>query len=193
LAARLEAKPSLRWAHWVMSFTGMRAGEVLQLLGRDVRQEGGIYYLDVNESDATQSVKTGLRRHVPVHAALIREGFITYARTIAPNAWVFPDKRFDRYGKRGGRAWNLIGKWVWRKAGITDHTKAPDHSWRHRVEDELRIAEVPEDVRDAIVGHTRKTTGRQYGVRGEALARLHRYLSLIPVPHGVRQAGHSVA
>jgi hypothetical protein len=53
------------------------------------------------------------------------------------------------------------------------------------VEDELRGAEVPEDVRDAIAGHARKTVGRQYGVRGEALARLHRALSLIPVPPGV--------
>jgi hypothetical protein len=30
-AARRETKPSLRWAHWVMAFSGMRAGEVLQL------------------------------------------------------------------------------------------------------------------------------------------------------------------
>jgi integrase len=42
LAARQETRPSLRWAHWVMAFTGIRAGEVLQLLGADVRQEGGI-------------------------------------------------------------------------------------------------------------------------------------------------------
>jgi integrase len=193
LAARLETKPSLRWAHWVMAFTGMRAGEVLQLLGRDVRQEGGIHYLDVNESDSTQSVKTGLRRHVPVHAALVQEGFINYARTIAPDAPVFPDKRLDRYGKRGGRAWNLIGMWVWQKAGITDPTKAPDHSWRHRVEDELRAAEVPEDARDAILGHARKTTGRQYGVRREALTRLHRYLSTLPVPPGITPCERSAA
>jgi len=95
--------------------------------------------------------------------------------------------------RRGGRAWNLIGKWVRQKAGITDPAKAPDHSWRHRIEDELRAAAVPEDARDAILGHTRKTTARQYGVRGESLTLLHRYLSLIPVPPGVRPAGHSVA
>ena len=98
---------------------------------------------------------------------------------------MFHDKGLDRFGNRGGRAWNVIGKWVRQRAGITDPEKAPDHSWRHRVEDELRAAEVPEDVRDAITGHARKTVGRQYGVRGEALARLHRALSLIPVPPGV--------
>ena len=69
--------------------------------------------------------------------------------------------------------------------GITDAAKAPNHAWRHRMEDELRSVEVPEDVRDAILGHARKTTGRHYGVRGEALKRLHRELARLPVPPGL--------
>lgn len=146
----------------------MRVAETLQLLGRDVRQEGDIWVIDVNEVDATQSVKIGQRRNVPVHHALVREGFITYAQTIAADAPIFPDKRLDKFGNRGGRAWNVIGKWARTKAGITDPLKAPNHSWRHRVEGEMRAAEVPEDVRDAITGHTRKTTGRQYGVKQRA-------------------------
>jgi integrase len=193
LAARLETLPSLRWSHWLMAFTGMRAAEALQLLGRDVRQEGDTWIIDVNGSDPTQSVKTGQRRHVPVHPALIREGFIAYAQTIAADAPVFPDKKLDRFGNRGGRAWNVIGKWARQKAGITDPNKAPDHSWRHRVEDEMRAAEVPEDVRDAIVGHARKTTGRQYGVRKEALSRLARYLAMIPIPPGVFPAATALS
>jgi integrase len=184
-AARCETRPSLRWAHWVMAFTGMRAGEVLQLIGCDVRHEGDVWFLDVNEDDTTKSVKTSERRHVPLHSALIHEGFLAYAQTIASDAPLFPDKRLDRHGKRGGGAWNVIGEWARQRAGISDPTKAPDHSWRHRVEDELRAYEVPEDVRDALLGHGRKTTGRQYGVRGEALSRLARYLERIPLPPGV--------
>jgi integrase len=185
IAARREKRPSLRWAHWVMAFTGMRAGEVLQLIGRDVRHEDDLWFLDVNEDDPTKSVKTSERRHVPLHSALIHEGFLAYAQTIAPDAPLFPDKRLDRHGKRGGGAWNVIGEWARQRAGISDPSKAPDHSWRHRVEDELRAYEVPEDVRDALLGHGRKTTGRQYGVRGEALSRLARYLERIPLPPGV--------
>jgi hypothetical protein len=98
---------------------------------------------------------------------------------------LFADKRPDQHGNRGGRAWNVVGKWVRTRVGITDPRKAPDHSWRHRVEDELRAAEVPEDARDAIMGHARKTTGRQYGVRGEALKRLARAIERIPAPPGV--------
>ena len=185
IAARRETKPALRWAHWVMAFSGMRAGEVLQLLGRDVRQEGDLWVIDVNERGDGKSVKTGNPRNVPVHPALLHEGFAAYAQTIAPDAPLFSDKRPDKHGNRGGRAWNVVGLWVRKTVGITDPLKAPDHSWRHRVEDELRAAEAPEDARDAILGHSRRTTGRQYGVRGEALSRLHRYLSRLPVPPGV--------
>jgi hypothetical protein len=130
-------------------------------------------------------VKTSQRRVVPVHPALIAEGFTEYAQTIAPDAPLFPDKPLDKHGNRGGRAWNVIGAWVRDKVGISDPSKAPDHSWRHRGEDELRAVEVPEDGRDAILGHARRTMGKQYGVRGEALTRLHRYVCLIPEPNGV--------
>jgi hypothetical protein len=51
--------------------------------------------------------------------------------------------------------------------------------------DELRAAEAPEDVRDAILGHTRQTTGRLYGVRREALRRLAEYVARVPVPDGL--------
>jgi integrase len=184
-AARMETRPSLRWAHWIMAFTGARAGEVLQLLGRDVAQEGGIWFIDINEDGEGKSVKTATRRRVPIHPALIAEGLIRYAQTIKPDAPLFPDKLPDKFGNRGGRAWNVIGAWARRQGGITDPRKAPDHSWRHRVEDELRAAEVAEEVRDAILGHARKTMGRQYGVRGEALARLQRGVSSIPFPPGL--------
>jgi integrase len=164
VAARRETKPSLRWAHWIMCFTGMRAGEVLQLTRKDIRNESGIWYIEVHEDDEGKTVKTGQRRQVPIHEALVAEGFIRYVETIDGDAPLFPEKKADMHGNRGGRAWQLLGRWVRTKVGITDTRYAPDHSWRHRIEDELRIAEVPEDARDAITGHARKTTGRQYGV-----------------------------
>lgn len=192
IAARLETRPSLRWCHWIMAFTGMRAAESMQLHGGDIRQDSGVWFFDINEDAADKSVKTANRRRVPIHTALVAEGFLAYAQTFAADAPLFPDKPLDKFGSRGGRAWNVIGKWVRNTVGITDPQKAPDHSWRHRVEDELRAVEAPEEVRDAIIGHTRKTTGGLYGVRGEALKRLDRFLSLLPVPEGVFPTGHAL-
>ena len=185
LAARQAKRPSIRWSHWIMAFSGMRVAEVLQLTGADVRQEGETWFLAVHEDDAGKSVKTGQRRSVPLHSAVIAEGFLAFAGAVKGDAPLFPDKRVDRHGNRGGRAWQVVGKWVRETVGITDPRKAPDHSWRHRVEDELRAAGVPEDVRDAVMGHARRTTGRVYGVRGEALRRLAEAVEKIPVPGGL--------
>jgi integrase len=182
--ARRETTPMLRWSHWIMAFTGMRVGEVLQLSRDGLRQDAStaIWALAVHENAEGNSVKTGVPRNVPLHQALIDDGFLAYALQVASGAALFPDKGADRYGRRGGRGWNAVGTWVRKTVGIDDAQKAPNHSWRHRMEDELRAAEVPEDVHDAILGHARKTTGRHYGVRGEALSRLHRHLARVLCP-----------
>ena len=182
-AARLEARPSVRWAPWIMAFTGMRVGEVLQLSVRDIGQDGGIWFIAVHEDDDDKSVKTGQRRNVPIHPALLREGLVAYAQALPDQTGpLFPDKGIDVHGRRGSRAWQVTGRWVRETVGIDDERKAPNHAFRHRFEDELRAAEVPEDARDAIVGHARKTTGRQYGVRGESLRRLAREIEKVGVP-----------
>lgn len=185
LAARKEATPTKRWAHWIMAFTGMRVGEVLQLTRGDVRQEGDVWVLAVNEDAAGKSVKTGQRRNVPVHPALIAEGLIAYVQRLPNDGPLFPDKALDRHGNRGGRGWNVVGKWLRVVVGIDDGQKPPNHAWRHRIEDEMRAAEVPKDARDAITGRVSEGTGGKYGIRGEALARLHRELSKVPVPPGL--------
>jgi integrase len=189
LAARQADRPSIRWAPWVMAFSGMRVAEVLQLTGGDVRAEGGTWFLSINEEHASKSVKTGQTRNVPLHPAVIAEGFLEFAAKVKGDAPLFPDKQVDRHGNRGGRAWQVVGRWVRETVGITDPRKAPDHSWRHRVEDELRSAAVAEDVRDAVLGHARMTTGRVYGVRGEALTRLAEAVGKIPVPAGLLSSG----
>lgn len=177
-AARKETTPALRWAHWIMAFTGMRAGEVLQLTAGDIRNVDGVWCFAIHEDEPGKSVKTGQRRNIPIHPAIEAEGFLKYTASLAGNVPLFPEKRLDQHGNRGGRAWNLVGMWA-RRVGITDPLKAPDHSWRHRMEDEMRAAGIPEADRDALVGHARRTTGRSYGVRGESLARLKVELSKV--------------
>lgn len=183
-ASRLERRTSLRWAHWVMAFSGMRVAEVLQLTAGDIRRDRdtGIMFIAINEDMAGKSVKTSQSRNVPIHPALIDEGFLKLTENLDADEPLFPDKKADIHGNRGGRSWQVTGRWVRETVGITDPRKAPDHSWRHRMEDELRAVEAPEDVRDALLGHARRTMGRTYGVRGEALRRLHAALSKVPNP-----------
>lgn len=171
-----------------MAFSGMRIGEVLQLTKPDIRKDGKISYFSVNEEEEGKSVKSGVTRNVPIHSALIQEGLLEYVEKLPEGGPLFPDKKPDKFGNRGGDAWKVTGRFIRDKVGITDKRKVPNHAWRHRMEDELRAAEVPEAERDAIVGHTRQTTGAGYGIRGEPLRRLSRYLERVKVPKGVKQA-----
>jgi len=58
-------------------------------------------------------------------------------------------------------AWS---KWYgrWARRIVADRRKV-FHSWRHLVEDRLRDAGVPEDQRDALLGHSSSRMGRRYG------------------------------
>jgi integrase len=171
-----------------MALTGMRVGEVLQLSASDVREDDAISYFAVHQDDAEKSVKNSQRRNIPIHSALVAEGLLGYVRSLPAGSALFPDKALDRHGRRGGRGWNVVGKWVRVTVGIHDPRKAPDHSWRHRMEDELRNADLPEDIRDAIAGHARKTVGRVYGVRGESLKRLSQAIERLSLPRGLSPA-----
>lgn len=190
VAARKETNAARRWAHWIMAFTGMRVGEVLQLAVADLHYEDGVHYFRITEAGEGKSVKTGDVRHVPIHSALIAEGLLDYAAGLPKAGPLFPDKRPDKHGLRGARGWKAVGQWVRETVGITDPTKVPNHSWRHRMEDELTAAAVDESIRDAILGHARQTTGGRYGTRGENLLRLAQALERVPMPRGVPPSAH---
>src|ERR1019366_769401 len=49
-----------------------------------------------------------------------------------------------------------------REIGIVDAAKVA-HSFRHRAQDRLRAAGVPEDMRWALLGHEKRTVASSYG------------------------------
>ena len=51
-----------------------------------------------------------------------------------------------------------------RSIGITDKRKV-FHSFRHLFKDALRSAGVPEDLNDALTGHSNSSVGRGYGAK----------------------------
>ncbi|MBX6375398.1 MAG: hypothetical protein IRZ13_14340 [Acetobacteraceae bacterium] len=136
-----------------MAFTGMRPAAVLQLTAGDIRSDAGTPYISVNADAEGKGVKTGERRHVPIHPALVREGFLRYVAGLTCDAPLFPDEKSGPSDKRGERTWNTIGRWVRNKVGISDRRKKPNYGWRHRMADELRAVGAPKDVRDAIRGN----------------------------------------
>src|ERR1700745_1154413 len=68
---------------------------------------------------------------------------------------LFPLKEGQEADKAAHNASKRINVCVG-KIGITNPNKV-DHSFRHRAQDRLRAAGVPDDIRKALLGHGKKT------------------------------------
>jgi integrase len=158
------------WRYWlplVALFSGMRLGEIAQLLVEDVRELHGVWIMHVtDEGDPAKSVKTtGSERIVPVHAELIKLGFLRYhgERKADRSARLFPEIKPDSRGFMSGLPSKFLNMYLTR-IGV----KTPDtaiHSFRHNFSDRLREAGHLDHEFGFVLGHGDRlvrTTGR-YG------------------------------
>jgi integrase len=145
-AARREAGVK-RWVPWLLAFTGARLDEVCQACTTDIRRDQGICYLDINEDRGKRLKNLGSVRKVPLHHAILDEGFLEYVQSL-PEGPLFPDLKPDRFGSPGGTATKRLGRWI-RALRIEDPKKVPNHSWRHRFKDLCRGAGIEKAERRA--------------------------------------------
>ncbi|WP_250534263.1 site-specific integrase [Caballeronia sp. AZ10_KS36] len=150
------------WIPLVGLFTGARLEEIGQLHVADIKQRDGIWFIDIN-NEADKSVKNAPSvREVPIHAELLRLGFLEYVQSLPPGGMVFP----LLYRASDGKLTNNFSKWFgkWKRAvGITDERKT-FHSFRHGFATACRAAEVPTGTQYGITGHTDGSVGGTYGV-----------------------------
>lgn len=164
-AARQEAG-ALRWLPWLLCFTGARLGELAELRRGDVRQEAGVMILYIRPTEERAGKNETMQRMIPLHPALIEEGFLGYVAELPadPSGPLFPDIVASKDGTRTTNAQAQHGRWMRDVVGIKDPKKAPAHSWRHRMEDELRKVRALPEVQDAITGrHNPRNAGARYG------------------------------
>lgn len=166
LTAAREEKGWLRWLPWLLCFTGARISELAELKRGDVRKEAGTWLLDVRPTDERQGKNATFQRLIPLHPAIIDEGFLDYVASLPadPTGPLFPSLPADLRGSRVEPATTKLGRWMRGTLKITDPRKAPAHSWRHRMEDELRKVRALPEVQDAITGrHNPRNAGAGYG------------------------------
>ena len=179
LQSAREEEGVKRWVPWLLAFTGARLDEVCQAYTSDIRQDQGIWYLDINDERGKKLKNAGSARQVPLHQAILREGFLDYVNSL-PQGRLFPDLKPDRFGSPGGTATKQLGRWT-RSLGIKDPRKVPNHSWRHRFKDLCRDAGVEKAVNDALMGQASSDVGDRYG-SGYSLKTLAQAIEKIPVP-----------
>jgi len=166
LATRAETKPHKRWVPWLCAFTGARLDEICGAMTKDVEMIGGVPCLHIRldyRGDSASLKNEGAERTVPLHSAIIDEGFLDYVASLPKNGPLFPNVTPDRFGRRGGNGSKTIGRWIRQEVGITDPKIAPNHSWRHRFKTVCRIAGISEENHDYLTGHASGDVGREYG------------------------------
>ncbi|SFL99953.1 site-specific integrase [Methylorubrum salsuginis] len=174
-AAAQEADPVRRWIPWLCAFSGARLAEACQLRAEDVMPFGSVWAMRFDAA-AGPIKNTNSERTIPVHSALIEQGFLAFAQGTERGP-LFPGLPPDKFGKRGGTATKRLGPWV-RSLGLIDERLSPNHSWRHRFKTLARRHELRPDTVDAITGHGKRAVGDTYGEH--ELKTMQRELEKIP-------------
>lgn len=186
LTAARSQKGFLRWGPWLLAFSGARVSEVADMKRRHVRRDGDVWILDFVPTEARRGKNANFQRMVPIHPAVLAEGFLAYVSGLPadPEGPLFPGLLEGDGRGRASDASLKISRWVRKTLGITAKDKAPNHSWRHRMEDELRKVRALPEVQDAITGrYNPRNSGSGYGhgFRGMP-AEVLRDLSRVPSP-----------
>jgi len=155
---------ALPWISILGAFTGARLEAICSLRVDDVRQEGGVHFLDIR-ADKTDAGT----RLVPIHSQVIALGFLDYVASC--RGYLFPSLgKPDRNSRRSVYIGKMFSRHC-RAVGI-DKPLLGFHYWRKTVATKLENAGVPELDAARLIGHKIKTMS--YGVYsgGPDLARL---------------------
>jgi integrase len=178
-------KDGFYWVPIVAFYTGMRLSEVVQLGTEDVREEQGIWFIDVRQGVIANSEEVKLlknksaARKIPLANDLIKLGFLEVIHLAEKGGRIFPEIKFGSDGtpsKNFTKFWSRYGK------AIGFHTKDNVfHSLRHGMVDMTRDGKLHMEASNVLVGHTQPGVRSLYG-KGMSLAALKEEIDKIKPP-----------
>jgi len=179
---KLLVKDSLYWAPLIGLFTGMRLGEIGQLLLSDIKFEKGVHFIDVNigeEEDKALKTKSAKRR-IPIHPMLVTLGFLEHVaakKTAASSGRLFPEVKKASDGSYSQNLSKKLNRYFARIGAKTPKTAF--HSFRHNFADAAREAALPESYSRELMGHSDGSVHGIYGGSGLPLKSLAEHLAKI--------------
>jgi integrase len=153
---------SVYWVLPIIWYSGMRREEACKLQVTDVGNEDGIWFFDVDDTEAGRVKSNSSKRRIPVADELIRLGFIAFLDACkgAGRELLFPEL-VSGTRRMGDTYYRLC--WNHLMAALGDEAEGLTlHGIRHMVADELKAAGVNEEARADLLGHTlaSETAGR---------------------------------
>lgn len=152
------------WMPLLGLFAGGRETELGQPLLSDIGCENGVYFINVTDDGAQQSLKTeASRRRIPLHSTLIKIGLLDYIEWLKKQGetQLFPKLRPDCKG-------GLLGNWSkWFNRYLDgigiDQRGLNYHSFRHSLKYFGRVSGMQDEILDRLQGHTPNNVGSKYG------------------------------
>jgi integrase len=141
------------WLPLLGLFSGARLNELCQLDISDIKEDGGIYFFDINDNGDKTLKNESAKRVIPIHSKLIEIGFLEYINEVKACGFdkVFPSlkKQRDGYGQAASKWFGRLKK----KLDLEHPEKKNYHSFRHNTSDALKAAAVEESSAAQILGH----------------------------------------
>ena len=162
-AARNQADQAKRWIPWIIVYSGARISEVAKLQKGDVMEHEGNWYVYIHDDDKPST--KNLPRRVPLHRAILAEGFLEFVEAAADGP-LFPSKWTVKYVR------NFV-------LSIQDlHGKPPLHGLRHLFGD-MATGKLDLSARYYIEGRKLPGSGKDYGRSVAMVPELSRMMNSI--------------
>jgi integrase len=153
-SAENAARDAAYWVPIMGALTGARITELAQLLTADVFEKNKLWIIAFRVTDPSwQRLKNKpSKREIPVHAELLRLGFLEYCRAMreAGHIRLFPMAKVSELNGAGGALSSWFSKLKTEVGWGREHTF---HSFRHGVETILKRAKEPKPHIDRYTGH----------------------------------------
>lgn len=149
-------QPFHYWLPLLGFFTGARIGELAQLRLVDVRDESGVWVIDINENSPDKSIKNAWsKRLIPLHPRLLELGFLAWCDLLRQEKFVrvFPELSWsatNRYAKDPIRVMSQVLEGL----GMSRDGTKVFHSVRHGMNNNLqKRSSMPDIMRKRLLGH----------------------------------------
>ena len=122
--AKQQTDPARRWLPWLAALSGARIGELAQLWAEGIKIENGVHFMQIKAAPDGGSLKTpNSERQVPLHPALIKDGFLDFVKTKGKGPLFYQRSSGDpnkRHASKGIS--NHLAAWM-REQGFRRSTK----------------------------------------------------------------------
>lgn len=177
------------WLPMLGLYTGARLGELCQLTPQDIREET---YFDAdhkecrawcifitNEGEGKRVKTASSIRRIPIHQALIDQGFIELVKARKDHVRIF-DCEPNKGGEYGQDMSKAYSKFLRVTCGITDPRRVY-HSFRHMFKETCRDCDIGKELADAIQGHSDGDSSDDYGSEFYSLRPLVRAMAMYQI------------